>query len=362
MRGKIFRFIVICFVAYAFLTQPGTKPSIEKIKQVDNESVIDFSKKDELLTKIKSYIALLSSDSRDSSLLSKESPIINEKNNYVQTSADNKKTTIEDKVANIIYNVLHTSQGKEILENILLMPLVQQSEKKDALNENPYNNNSIIDVIQGEGERINCGNIVTTHYITRLVNGQEVENTYKNEQPAIFQVGDGSVIKGLEYAIIGMQKGGVRRLVTVPRFSYNRDKFSQGLVSSNEFITIDVEILDLKDEFKTIENKITIFPDIVSSGNTLLCGDEIYFNYKISTTTEKLIYKSDKLAHFILGSSSVPPVINKIFLGLKSNTKRVALLPSGLLYKKNVSFIPNNIYLPEKEMILLEITTYDLIK
>ncbi len=62
--------------------------------------------------------------------------------------------------------------------------------------------------------------------------------------------------------------------------------------------------------------------------------------------------------NFVLGSSEVPAAINIAFLDIKTNSKRVVILPSSLIYNKKISFLPSKISLPAKEMVILEIYTF----
>ena len=385
MHNKWFTILVVLFIGYVLIKQP---------QQIELALAPEKEVKHEVIDKIKAYAELLTADPKELSLNNKSQPLIDSakqaevspinslQDKNIQETAppaapvsassnpvvlENRKddpnfNAIQNKIANVVYNVLHTQQGKELLEKILLNPRDNGDAEKKEEEPNPYNNNSILNIVEGEGKSADCGDVVKVHYITRLVNGQEIENTYTSKKPNSFQVGDGKVIKGLEYAVIGMKKGGVRRLVIPPRLAYNNAKFSQGLVAGNEFVTMDIELIDLKLALDDWENKITIFqkPD-ENTGARMLCSNEVYFSYKISTTKEQVLFSSKQPVSFTLGSSMVPAAINKAFSGIKSNAKRMVMIPSSLLYNQKISFLPGNIKLPAKEMLIFEINTSSII-
>ncbi len=367
MRRHFITILIVLFAAYAFINNKN-KLSIKT-------SVTD-SPTYKFVEEAKSYIEILSKDPSSTSLKGKTNPILQNQTelegNYLNTSpkeqnklpdslvpsgrlkTKNKVSEVNNKLANIAYNLVHTEKGQELLEKILFNPPVYD-EKKNNKEPNPYHNNSTIDVIQGDGFPVECGDIVKVHYITRLVSGQEIENTYKSGQPVIFKIGDQKVIRGLEYAVIGMKKEGVRRLIVPPKMAYNDKKLSKGAIMGNEFVTIDVELLDITPLMEDWRDKIRIFENEDFKSRPILCSNPVFFNYTISTSGEKVIYKSTNKVSFILGSSGVPAVINKAFSNVRRYSKRSIIFPSSLIYNKEINFLPKNVKFPAKEVIILDV-------
>lgn len=356
MRKHIITILIVLFAAYAFINNKN-KLSIK--------TSITESPTYKFVEEAKSYIEVLSKDPSTTSLKGKSDPILQgqqptESAKKAKTSPskykkeEDKVADVNNKLSNIIYNVMHTAKGQELLEKVLLNPPIYDENKKDKTPPNPYHNNSVIDVIYGDGEPAECGDTVKAHYIIRLVSGQEIENTYKLEKPAEFRIGEQQVIKGLEYAVIGMKKDGHRRLVVPPKMAYS-NKFSKALIAGNEFVTIDVELLEIKPLMKNWQDKIRIFENEDLRSRPILCSDSVSFNYTISTGNEKTLYKSTSPAKFILGNSSVPPAINKAFTNIRRQSKRNVIIPSSLLYNQKISFLPKEVKLPAKEMIILDI-------
>ncbi|MGB4192257.1 MAG: FKBP-type peptidyl-prolyl cis-trans isomerase [Rickettsiales bacterium] len=267
------------------------------------------------------------------------------------------KTWVEDKIMVITDNLLHTEQGRNLLEKFLnnnapeTTPLIKEQKSKEL-----YRNNSVIDINIGKGAIVECGDTVSVNYTTRLVNGQVIENNNDNKQPFIFQVGDKKVIKGLEYAVLGMKENGQRRLVIPPQMGYS--KMSSHAFAGNEFVTLDVELINVISNSSYLDDKIRIFSNTEDNKNSpLYCSEPVYFNYTLSTGQNKILYKSKDPASFVLGSNNVPPAINKAFSNIKKNSKRTAIIPTNLLRNKKISFLPPDIKIPDQEFVILDIET-----
>src|SRR4051812_30599675 len=70
----------------------------------------------------------------------------------------------------------------------------------------------IVDVKLGTGPAVKPGDEVAVHYVGKLVNGKEFDSSKGRNEPFEFGVGRGSVIKGWEVGLVGMQAGGIRQL------------------------------------------------------------------------------------------------------------------------------------------------------
>lgn len=357
MRKHFITIFIIIFALYAFINNP---------KKLSTQSSITETPTYKFLEEAKSYLEVLLEDPPSTSLKGKDSPIIENqqppkkiklaRKKYQKKDKTSKKqiSDTNNKLSNILYNILHTAKGQELLEKILLNPPIYNDSQNNT-KPNPYHNNSSIDITQGDGEPAECGDTIKAHYIIRLVSGQEIENTYKSDAASTFRIGDQQVIKGLEYAVIGMKKEGTRRIIIPPKIAYKQDKRIKGLVAGNEFVTIDVEVLNIKPLFKDWQNKIRIFENENLKNRPALCGDIISFNYSISTGDGKILYKSKSSAELMIGNSSIPPAINKAFSNIRYGSKRSVILPSSLLHNQQIYFFPKEINLPTKEVIVLDI-------
>lgn len=353
MRKHLITILIISFIAYAFTKHQKKLNLNTKIEDIPTYKFVQEAK---------SYIQALTVDPPNTN---KEEPILNEISSaqksfgYDDASNQSKKKSdthqnVNNALGNIAYNIIHTPKGQELLEKILN----NQSYNYNGKIMNPYSNNSAIDILKGEGDKVECGDTVQVNYVLRLVNGQEIENTIKSGQSIAFRVGEQQVIKGLEYAVMGMQKGGRKRLVVSPKNAYKKSKLSKGLIAGNEFVTIDVELLDIEPLFKNWRSKVRIYESTESKGRRpVLCSNQVSFNYILSTVEDEVLYKSSEPVGFILGSAMVPSAINKAFDDIRVEEKRTIIFPSNLIYNKNINFLPKNIKIPANKILILDIQT-----
>ncbi len=105
--------------------------------------------------------------------------------------------------------------------------------------------NSLVidDVVFGDGPEVAVGDTVTVHYIGKLQNGQEFDNSNKRGTPFTFTVGEGRVIEGWEKGIIGMKKGGQRVLVIPPQMAYGTN--GAGPIPPNATLIFAITLLEI---------------------------------------------------------------------------------------------------------------------
>jgi FKBP-type peptidyl-prolyl cis-trans isomerase FkpA len=104
-----------------------------------------------------------------------------------------------------------------------------------------------VDEVVGTGETPKSGDNVKVHYVGRLLDGKEFDNSRTNPQsggqPIDFQVGVGMVIPGWEEGIMSMKKGGKRTLIIPSGLAYGVDG-SPGAIPPNSVLVFDVELVD----------------------------------------------------------------------------------------------------------------------
>lgn len=368
MVNKWVTILIVLLALYSFYKNQPNYHTASKEDQKQTHELVD---------KLKNYIDILSVSPKNKSLEEEKSinpykeiklediaenpdqedstPKSNlESNNYTQNNPNNE---INEKLYSITYNLLHSAPGKFLLEKFLLSPDANKANHKQPTQ---YINNSIIDVIEGSGSiKADCGDTVEVSYIIRLVDGKEIENTYKQNKTITFQIGEKRVIKGLEYALIGMREGGIRRLIAPPNFAYADPKYDREMLVGNEFVTIDVELVKLKSSLTRFKDKVKIFDNSqMDNSQLLLCSTRVDFTYKLSTIDEKVISNSTDVHSIILGSKMLPDAINAGLLGLSSNANRLIILPASLVYKQKISFLPKNTSIPSTGTLILDINTF----
>ena len=96
-----------------------------------------------------------------------------------------------------------------------------------------------IDLKEGSGAGVSSGSRVSLQWVLRRSNGYFVTSSFGQvasgpdagilklsgtsvNDPFLFTVGSGAALPGLEEAVLGMKKGGVRRIVVPTRLSYTQ--------------------------------------------------------------------------------------------------------------------------------------------
>jgi peptidylprolyl isomerase len=102
-----------------------------------------------------------------------------------------------------------------------------------------------VDLRVGAGAEMGPKGIITVHYVGRLVDGTEIDNSRRRGEPASFHLGEGQLIKGWELGVPGMRVGGIRRLMIPAALAYG-DRARTGSIPAGSNLTFDVELLAIK--------------------------------------------------------------------------------------------------------------------
>lgn len=102
----------------------------------------------------------------------------------------------------------------------------------------------IEDIQIGKGEGVKEGDRIVVDYRGTFTDGREFDSSYARNQPFEVQIGAGYVIAGWDMGIIGMKKGGKRKL-TIP-YQYGYGKYGQGDIPGFTTLVFEIELLDIK--------------------------------------------------------------------------------------------------------------------
>jgi len=103
----------------------------------------------------------------------------------------------------------------------------------------------IEDLEVGTGAEAQAGQMVTVHYTGWLTDGQKFDSSKDRNDPFVFPLGQGMVIKGLDQGVVGMKVGGKRKLTIPPELGYGA-RGAVGVIPPNATLVFEVELLGTK--------------------------------------------------------------------------------------------------------------------
>lgn len=103
----------------------------------------------------------------------------------------------------------------------------------------------INDVKVGTGPEAKAGQTVTVQYTGWLMDGTKFDSSKDRNQPFVFHLGAGEVIKGWDEGVQGMKVGGVRKLTIPPSLGYGAQG-AGGVIPPNATLKFEVELLGVQ--------------------------------------------------------------------------------------------------------------------
>ena len=102
----------------------------------------------------------------------------------------------------------------------------------------------IEDISVGSGGEASAGQDVTVHYTGWLTSGEKFDSSKDRDDPFVFPLGGGRVIRGWDEGVQGMKIGGTRKLTIPPDLAYGA-RGAGGVIPPNATLVFEVELLAL---------------------------------------------------------------------------------------------------------------------
>jgi FKBP-type peptidyl-prolyl cis-trans isomerase FkpA len=150
---------------------------------------------------------------------------------------------------NVIKSILAFSI---ILFNVDLASAELQISQKEIKLEKNITSLIIKDTIVGNGRQAEKGLAVTVHYTGWLYDpnqkdgkGKKFDSSLDRNDPFVFNLGGGQVIRGWDDGVDGMKIHGKRTLIIPPDMGYG-SRGAGGVIPPNATLIFDVELLGVK--------------------------------------------------------------------------------------------------------------------
>lgn len=101
----------------------------------------------------------------------------------------------------------------------------------------------IQNVKPGSGNAVKNGDKVSVHYVGTLLTGKKFDSSRDRKEPFKFTVGKGEVVPGFDKGVVGMKKGGVRKLRIPPQAAYGASPM--GGLPPNSVLNFEIELLSI---------------------------------------------------------------------------------------------------------------------
>jgi peptidylprolyl isomerase len=102
------------------------------------------------------------------------------------------------------------------------------------------------DIVKGRGRGAKPGDVVVVNYVgMNFSNGQEFDASWDRGEPFPVQLGAGNVIPGWEKGLIGIKKGGRRKLTIPPELGYGAEG-SPPAIPPNETLVFVIDVVSIQ--------------------------------------------------------------------------------------------------------------------
>ena len=136
----------------------------------------------------------------------------------------------------------------------LTQTIINAFEDSSAILSNPnFARNTIMalekliieDIVEGTGPGVAAGDRISVHYTGKFEDGTVFDSSVERGEPIDFTCGVGMVIPGWDQGLIGLKKGGKRRLSIPYALAYGEAGYP-GAIPPKADLYFDVELVGIK--------------------------------------------------------------------------------------------------------------------
>ncbi len=220
----------------------------------------------------------------------------------------------------------------------------------------------VMDAGNPEKPAVKPGDTVTVQYAGKLPDGTMIENMW--DTPATLVLGDGSLVPGLEKAIVGMHQEGAIQVIVPPELGYN-PPYVNPKVKPGSTVAFLVKLVAVKPgkalpagtpaaapvprlDFKALD-------EIAGQGEVVVKGDKVTTRYTLYDARGLVVGESGGEHSFVLGESHTPQDYLEGIAGMKPGGKRFLILPPATLLKLDLGTLsPHEVLQVEVELVKVE--------
>ncbi len=216
----------------------------------------------------------------------------------------------------------------------------------------------VIDEKVGEGPAAEKGDGVLLLYEGTLDDGTKFDsNTQKNaagqyeKLPYGVIIGESSVIDGWQEGLVGMKKGGVRKLVVPPNLAYGLAG-QPPVIPSNATLHFKITMVDMVKKGHDADMDVKEIK--AGTGKEVKQGSKVEIAYK-SLLPNGIVYEDSETfemkMEFVVGDKHVMDAINLGIVGMKEGGVRELRMPWSLWTGKF-----QRVYLPPPHVLYYQVT------
>lgn len=215
-------------------------------------------------------------------------------------------------------------------------------------------------ISNGTGETAKAFNDVTMQFTGYVLNSKGYKRVFQsshtNSALAVFQLGAGRMVKGLDEGIATMKTGEKATFIVPPYLGFGKE--TSGIIPGNSTLYFDIELLSCVNPFYHSNTTDTIFganglkilPVLKQEGKKISVEDVVSFDYTgyfLDSAGHPIIFDNtiERKTPAILrpGANSGFPGLGEGITYLKKNEKAILIVPAKLAFgDKGKGIVPPN--------------------